>query len=54
MLRMVRDVLQIDGAIHWDAAGDISTIDLNARHPLANTVQHALVLGNSSVNLRKN
>ena len=54
MLRMVRDVLQIDGAVHWDAAGDISAIDLNARHPLANTVQQALVLGNSSVNLRKN
>jgi hypothetical protein len=54
ILRMVRDVLQIDGAIHWDAAGDICTIDLNTRHPLANTVHHALVLGNSSVNLRKN
>ena len=54
MLRLVRDVLQIDGAVHWDAAGDISAIDLNARHPLANTVQQALVLGNSSVNLRKN
>lgn len=54
MLRMVRDVLQIDGAIHWDAAGNIRTIDLNAHHPLAETVQRSLVLGNSSVNLRKN
>ncbi len=53
ILRMVRDVLQIDGTIHWDAAGNICNIELNAQHPLAATVQSALVLGNLFVNLRK-
>jgi hypothetical protein len=54
MLRLVRDVLQIDGMIQWDAEGNIRAIELNSRHPLAATVQNALVLGNLSVNLRKN
>lgn len=53
MLRLVRDVLQIDGTIQWDATGNICGIELNTRHPLTATVQRALVLGNSSVNLRK-
>ena len=54
MLRLVRDVLQIDGTIQWDAEGGIRAIELNSRHPLATAVQNAFVLGNLSVNLRKN
>jgi hypothetical protein len=54
MLRMVRDVLQIDGTMHWDATGNIANVDLNTQHPLATAVEHAIILGNLSVNLRKN
>jgi hypothetical protein len=34
LLRMVRDVFQIDGSVHWDAKGRILAIMLNKYDPL--------------------
>jgi hypothetical protein len=34
LLRMVRDVFQIDGCVHWDAQGRILAITLNKYDPL--------------------
>ncbi len=53
LLRMVRDVLHIDGAVHMAADGTIQKVILNARHPLAASVQQALSADDLLANLRK-
>jgi hypothetical protein len=41
--RMVRDVLQIPGCVQLDATGQVSSVTLQANHPLAARVQSALL-----------
>jgi hypothetical protein len=49
----VRDVLQIDGMVSLSSEGLIQNIQLNQRHPLAATVQQALLTDELLANLRK-
>ncbi len=51
--RLVRDVLQIDGWVSLTPEGAIHNISLNPRHPLAATVQQALLTDDLLANLRK-
>lgn len=51
--RLVRDVLQIDGVVALSAEAVIQNIHLNQHHPLAATVQQALLTDDLLANLRK-
>jgi hypothetical protein len=51
--RLVRDVLQIDGTLVLSPTGVIQQVNLNQRHPFAQTVQQALLTDDLLANLRK-
>ena len=42
--RTLRDALQIDGRVSFNAQGEVETITLNPHHPLTDAVQQSFLL----------